>query len=169
MTSVKSSGGAKNSRDSSHDLIEHRPLAPNDEHSPLRGMLGRLRPHEGLALYQVQSVLLLLQGVPDAELATLHKRVCTTDPLLRPFIRVEMAAERASAKQPKIQKAPKDAFCYICLEGEDGRKSSKLSRGCACRGDSAGFVHLECLTKLAMSKEACGCAEINGAPGELNN
>ena len=29
-------------------------------------------------------------------------------------------------------------------------------RGCACRGDSAGFVHLECLTKLAMSKEASG-------------
>ena len=27
-------------------------------------------------------------------------------------------------------------------------------RGCACRGDSAGFVHLECLTELAMSKEA---------------
>ena len=27
-------------------------------------------------------------------------------------------------------------------------------RGCACRGDSAGFVHLECLTKLAKSKEA---------------
>ena len=29
-------------------------------------------------------------------------------------------------------------------------------RGCACRGDSAGFVHLECLTELAMSKEASG-------------
>ena len=29
-------------------------------------------------------------------------------------------------------------------------------RGCACRGNSAGFVHLECLTKLAMSKEASG-------------
>ena len=27
-------------------------------------------------------------------------------------------------------------------------------RGCACRGDSAGFVHLECLTELAKSKEA---------------
>ena len=32
-------------------------------------------------------------------------------------------------------------------------------RGCACRGDSAGFVHLECLTKLAMSKEASGDAQ----------
>ena len=40
--------------------------------------------------------------------------------------------------------------CYICLEGEEG---GKLMRGCACRGDSAGFVHLECLTELAKSKE----------------
>ena len=29
-------------------------------------------------------------------------------------------------------------------------------RGCACRGNSAGFVHLECLAELAMSKEASG-------------
>ena len=84
----------------------------------------------------------------------LHKRVCSTDPLLRPFIRVEMAVERVLRK-PKVQKAPKEAMCYICLEG-DGGKSSKLMRGCACRGDSAGFVHLECLTELAMRKEASG-------------
>ena len=90
----------------------------------------------------------------------LHKRVCSTDPLLRPFIRVEMAVERVLRKQPKVR-APKDAFCYICLEGEDGNgKSSKLMRGCACRGDSAGFVHLECLTKLAMSKEASGDPQV---------
>ena len=84
----------------------------------------------------------------------LHKRVCSTDPALRPYVPVEMAVERAlaKAKEPKIQ-APKDVFCYICLEGEDG---GKLMRGCACRGDSAGFVHLECLTELAMSKEASG-------------
>ena len=80
----------------------------------------------------------------------LHKRVCSADPGLRPFIRVEMAIERALAKQPKI-KAPKDATCYICLEGDS--KSSKLLRGCACRGDSAGFVHFECLVDLAVSKE----------------
>ena len=81
----------------------------------------------------------------------IHKRVCTPDPLLRPFIRVEMAIERALKRQPKIQQAPNDARCYICLEGDDG---GKLMRGCACRGDSAGFVHLECLTEFAMSKEA---------------
>ena len=80
----------------------------------------------------------------------LHKRVCSTDPELRPLIPVEMAVERALKTQPTVQ-APKEAFCYICLEGDDG---GKLMRGCACRGDSAGFVHLECLTELAMSKEA---------------
>ena len=76
------------------------------------------------------------------------------DPAL-PFLRVEKAIERALAKQPKVQ-APKDAFCYICLEGEDG---GKLMRGCACRGTSAGFVHLECLTELAIRKEASGDPE----------
>ena len=80
----------------------------------------------------------------------LHKRVCTTDPLLRRYVPVEMAVERLLAKQPKVQ-APKDATCYICLEGDDG---GKLMRGCACRGDSAGFVHIQCLTELAVSKEA---------------
>ena len=38
-------------------------------------MLGRLRPRQGLALYQVQSVLLLLQGMPDAELETPQARL----------------------------------------------------------------------------------------------
>ena len=86
----------------------------------------------------------------------LHKRVCSTDPLLRPFIPVEMAIERALKRQPTMEEAPKDAFCYICLEGDGDGKSSKLMRGCACRGDSAGFVHLECLAELAMSKEESG-------------
>ena len=83
----------------------------------------------------------------------IHKRVCTTDPALRPFIRVEMAIERVLKKLPKMEQAPKDATCYICLEGDGASSLSKLMRGCACRGDSAGFVHLECLTELAMSKE----------------
>ena len=80
----------------------------------------------------------------------IHKRVCTTEPALQRFVRVEMAVERVLAKQPKVQ-VPKDATCYICLEGEDG---GKLLRGCACRGDSAGFVHVDCLEKLAKSKDA---------------
>ena len=68
-----------------------------------------------------------------------------------------MAVERALAIQPPMEQAPKDATCYICLDGEhDGESSSKLMRGCACRGDSAGFVHIECLAELAESKEASG-------------
>ena len=61
-----------------------------------------------------------------------------------------MAIERALIRESGTQ-APKDATCYICLEGEGGRK---LMRGCACRGDSAGFVHLECLAELATRKES---------------
>ena len=38
-----------------------------------------------------------------------HKRVCTTDPLLRRFVPVEMAVERALAQQPPMEQAPKDA------------------------------------------------------------
>ena len=87
----------------------------------------------------------------------IHKRVCSTEQSLRPFIRVEMAVERVLKKLlPKVQKALKDAFCYICLEGDDG---GKLMRGCACRGDSAGFVHVKCLTELAMSKDESGDAD----------
>ena len=85
----------------------------------------------------------------------LHKRVCSTDPALRRFMPVEMAVERILTTLPKT-KAPKEATCYICLEGDGTSSSSKLMRGCACRGDSAGFVHLECLTELAISKEASG-------------
>ena len=66
-----------------------------------------------------------------------------------------MAVERAVAKQPTVQ-APKDARCYICLEEDAASASSKLMRGCACRGNSAGFAHLECLAELAESKEASG-------------
>ena len=76
----------------------------------------------------------------------IHKRVCTTDPKLRPFVRVEQAIERSLGKLPKIM-VPRGATCYICLEEE----GEPLMRGCACRGDSAGFVHLKCLSELASS------------------
>ena len=62
-----------------------------------------------------------------------------------------MGVLRALQKQPKLEKAPKDARCYICLDGDDA--TGKLMRGCACRGASAGYVHLECLSSLAVSKE----------------
>ena len=60
-------------------------------------MWDRLGPRQDLPLYQVQGVLLLLQG--QTRNWRLHKRVCSTDPLLRPFIRVEMAVERTLATQ----------------------------------------------------------------------
>ena len=101
-------------------------------------------------LRQVSSVLLLFQGVPKKNWKRIHKRVCTTDPELRPFIPVEMAAERILALYSPLD-APTDAKCYVCLEGET--ESSKLMRVCACRGDSAGFVHLGCLVQFAVSKE----------------
>ena len=89
----------------------------------------------------------------------LHRRVCSADPALRQFIPTEMAVERALTKQLKV-KAPTDATCYICLEGDGESSKRKLIRGCACRGNSAGFVHVECLTQLAMSKKDPGtCSE----------
>ena len=74
-----------------------------------------------------------------------HKLICSTDPAKRGTVSVELAIERALAKQPPMEEAPKDACCYICLEG-DGEE--KLMRGCACRGDSAGFVHLKCFNEV---------------------
>ena len=83
----------------------------------------------------------------------LHKKICSPDQALRRFVPVEMAIERALAEQPTVQ-APKDATCYICLEGDDA--TGKLMRGCACRGASAGFVHLECLAEGAERKHKPG-------------
>ena len=134
------------------------------------------------ALRPLQSRLLLLQGMPEAELETNHKRACPVESAVERSLATllpkmeEAPSKRASTRAqstessmtpadqqlkralapplPKMEEAPKNAFCYICLEGEgDDGKSSKLMRGCACRGDSAGFVHLECLTKFAVSKE----------------
>ena len=65
-----------------------------------------------------------------------------------------MAIERALAKMPKMGKAPKDAFCYICHEG--GGASGKLLRSCGCRGSRAGFVHADCLGEFAASREGAG-------------
>ena len=78
----------------------------------------------------------------------MHKRVCSEDPSIKPHVPIEMAVERALKRLPSQRTAPADAACYICLDHD-----SKLVRGCACRGDSAGFVHLECLIALAERKE----------------
>ena len=39
--------------------------------------------------------------------------------------------------------------CYICMEILDG-DGDNCVRGCACRGDPAGFAHLTCLAQQAL-------------------
>jgi len=88
----------------------------------------------------------------------MHKRVCSEDPSIKPHVPIEMAIERALKRLPSQATAPADATCYICLDHD-----SKLVRGCACRGDSAGFAHLECLIEYAERNEEalCGRSFIN--------
>ena len=42
--------------------------------------------------------------------------------------------------------------CWICLEEGPGESGNDIVRNCACRGDSAGFVHLSCLIQYAEKK-----------------
>ena len=48
-------------------------------------------------------------------------------------------------------KPPKDATCWICLEGIMDDNTEPLRRNCACRGDN-NYAHLKCLVSLATSK-----------------
>ena len=52
--------------------------------------------------------------------------------------------------------------CYICMEIVDAEGEGCV-RGCACRGDSAGFAHLSCLAQQA---HGILMARIPGNPGE---
>ena len=47
---------------------------------------------------------------------------------------------------------PGGAACYFCLGEEADEEGKPLERNCSCRGDSAGFAHLSCLTKYAKQK-----------------
>ena len=47
---------------------------------------------------------------------------------------------------------PIGAACYFCLGEEVDEKGKPPLRDCSCRGDSAGFAHLSCLTKFAEQK-----------------
>jgi hypothetical protein len=47
---------------------------------------------------------------------------------------------------------PIGAACYFCLGEEVDEKGKPPLRDCSCRGDSAGFAHLSCLTKYAKQK-----------------
>jgi len=71
-----------------------------------------------------------------------HKLYCTDNPVLKRHVSVEMALERILAKHPKSE-VPDGAQCYICLDSGD------VMRGCACRGPSAGFAHVDCLAEMA--------------------
>ena len=42
--------------------------------------------------------------------------------------------------------------CWICLEEGPDESGNDIVRNCACRGDSAGFVHLSCLIQYAEKK-----------------
>lgn len=44
------------------------------------------------------------------------------------------------------------AACYLCLGDEADEEAMPLVRDCSCRGDSAGFAHLDCLIKYAEQK-----------------
>jgi len=60
--------------------------------------------------------------------------------------RSRIAFERSLAKEPKLE-TPDDAQCDICFDGGD------VLRGCACRGPSAGFAHVDCLAEMAARDE----------------
>ena len=47
---------------------------------------------------------------------------------------------------------PDGAACYFCLGEEADEEGMPFVRDCSCRGDSAGFAHLSCLTKYAEQK-----------------
>ena len=79
----------------------------------------------------------------------MHKRVCSEDPLVRDFVPVEMAIERAIKVLPSPRKLPSSATCQLCLE-DFSRKKAFLDRGCRC---SSAFVHVSCLAEFAERHE----------------
>jgi len=64
--------------------------------------------------------------------------------VLQRHVPIEMAIERALAKILKTEEVPDDAVCYICMDRQGGGPVglALTSRGCACRGPSAGFAHV---------------------------
>jgi len=61
---------------------------------------------------------------------------------------------------------PNGAACYVCLGEEADEEGKPLVRNCSCRGDSAGFAHLSCLTKY--SEQKCQQA-VEGDMGAFSN
>ena len=60
--------------------------------------------------------------------------------------------EQLSRHDATIRKSNTPApTCWICYETEQS-KSNIIVRECACRGESNGYVHVDCLVKLAIAK-----------------
>ena len=64
---------------------------------------------------------------------------------------------KATGENVKVREENKETSssssptCWICLEESEDHRP--LRRDCACRGDSAGFAHLDCLVEYCSRKE----------------
>jgi hypothetical protein len=60
-----------------------------------------------------------------------------------------------------MSSVPGSVVCYFCLGEEDD--DEPLARDCSCRGDSAGFAHLSCMSSYAEQKckAASGTTDMN--------
>ena len=57
-----------------------------------------------------------------------------------------------AAGKPLELKPPDKPSCWICLEEDPDESGAPIRRECSCRGDSAGFIHVKCITKYAEQK-----------------
>ena len=70
------------------------------------------------------------------------------------------AASAASAASQEQEQEQEQAACIICLESGP----APIQRGCACRGD-AGLSHIECMVRLAESRDETGRVSEMQGPG----
>ncbi|KAL7547733.1 hypothetical protein ACHAWF_011010, partial [Thalassiosira exigua] len=77
-------------------------------------------------------------------------------------------ADTSSAPPASSESAPppKDAVCFICLNGDPDNEGKPIVRDCSCRGD-AGFAHLSCLSQRANRKTME--VHTKGPRGDLND
>ena len=61
----------------------------------------------------------------------------------RPIVNGGGLGGSSDAMNPTVQH-------YFCLEDMPTKRIKPLVRDCSCRGDSAGFAHLPCLTKSSI-------------------
>jgi len=68
------------------------------------------------------------------------------------FVNSRTAGPNRNINLSPAMTAIPNAACYFCLEEGPDDEGKSLVRDCSCRGDSAGFAHLSCLTKYAEQK-----------------